>query len=86
MFEGKMQLHEIEKRKWIVYLTDSFKERQEKHVGESTDYDNFERYATTVFRSTVESQRHKFRDCRWNCRPAPEEYFAQKSVNLVRDG
>ena len=44
MFEGKMQLHEIEKRKWIVYLT-------ELHQGKAreacqgvnysiTDYDN----------------------------------------------
>ena len=35
-FEGKMQLREVDREYWLIYLTDVLNERQEKPVGGST--------------------------------------------------
>ena len=77
-----MQLHEIEKRNWIVYLTELLQGKAReacRGVNNSiTDYDNLKDTLLRYFGVTVESQRRKFRECRWNFHTAPEEYFAQK--------
>ena len=82
MFEGKMKLHEIEKGKWIVYLTELLQGKAReacRGVNYSmTDYDDLKDTLLQYFDVTAESQRRKFRECKWNCRTVPEEYFAQK--------